>query len=119
MIASRKELIGLSAIVFFVAAILCSTMNATGPASASEMPDCYGRSGGQYPVDRDASSACALQEGYGVLPKQFDIQRVLFAANPLFKINFPIFLLSKIPQSIAAYFEPKAKLHLLNSVFTI
>ena len=83
------------------------------------MPDCHGRSGGQYPTDRDAASACAFQEGYGVLPKQFDIYRVPSAANPLFKINFSTFFLSTIPQSIAAYFEPKEKLHLLISVFTI
>jgi hypothetical protein len=119
VVGSRKKLVGLWAIVFFVAAILCSTMSATGPASASEMPDCQGRSGGPYPVDRDASSACAFQEGYGVLPKQFDIQRSLFAANPLFKIHFSSLFLSTIPQPIAAYFKPREKLHLLNSVFTI
>jgi hypothetical protein len=83
------------------------------------MPDCHGRSGLPYPLDRDASSACALQEGYGVLPKQFDIHQALFIANPLFTIHFSSFLLSTIPRPVATYFEPKAKLHLLHSVLTI
>jgi hypothetical protein len=119
MVASRKRLLGLFAIIFFVAAILCSAMGATRTASASEMPDCHGRSGGPHPLDRDAASSCVLQGSYGVLPKQFDIHGSLFAASPLFKANFPSYLLSIIPKPIAAYFEPKAKLYLLNSVFTI
>ena len=119
MVGVRNKLVGLWAIIFFVAAILCSTMSATGPASAAETTDCHGRSGGPYPLDRDASSSCAFQEAFGVLPKQFDIHDSLFAANPLFKINFSTFFLNIIPQPIAAYFEPKEKLHLLNSVFTI
>jgi hypothetical protein len=119
VVGSRKKLLGLWAIVFFVAAILCSTISVTGPAGASAMPDCHGRSGGPYPLDRDASSACAFQDSYGVLPKQFDIHHSLFVANPLLTIHFSSLFLSTIPQPIPAYFEPKAKLHLLNSVFTI
>jgi hypothetical protein len=119
MVGSRKKLLGLCAIVFLVAAILCSTMNATGPASASEMPDCHGRGGGPHPLDRDKPSACVFQEGYGILPKQFDIYKSLFIAKPLFTVHFPNFLLSTNPHSIITYFEPKAKLYLLHSVLTI
>jgi len=119
VVSVRKKLVGFWAIIFFVAAILCSAMSATGPASASDMPDCHRRSEGPHPVDRDTPSFCVLQGGYGVLPKQFEIYGFLFAASPLFKANFSGFLLSTIPHPITAYFEPKAKLHLLHSVFTI
>jgi hypothetical protein len=117
--SSRKRLVGLWTIFFFVAAIVCSTMSAARPATASEMPDCHNRSAAPEPLNADASSACAFQPGYGLLSKQPDIQATFLLSNSLPKIDFSRLYLSTTAQPQPAGYKPKEKIYLFNSVLTL
>jgi hypothetical protein len=115
--SSRKK-VGFWTLIFFAAAILCSTMSAARP-TAPEMPDCHNRSGAPEPLNADASSACAFQPGYGLLSKQPDIQITFILSNSLPTIDFPGFYLSTTPQPHPARYKPKEKIYLFNSVLTL
>jgi hypothetical protein len=116
----RKKLVGLCTILFFAAAVLCSTMAAVAPASASEMPDCSRHSAGADPAGADASSGCTFEFAYSVPSKQADIQLAFLIWNTLPKADFWPLVLSVIPQwRNTSHWKPKQGIHLLNSVLTI
>jgi hypothetical protein len=61
MTRSRQRLVGLWTIIFFAAAVLCSTITAAMPANAAEMPDCSKQSAAADPAGTGASFACAFE----------------------------------------------------------
>jgi len=119
MESSGKRLIGLWTMFFFAAAILCSTMSAARPATASEMPDCHSRNAVPEPLNTDASSACAFQPGYGLLSKQPDIQITFLLSNSLPQIDFSRLYRSTARQPQPVCYKPKEKIYLFNSVLTL
>jgi hypothetical protein len=116
----RKKLVGFCTILFFAAAVLCSTMAALAPASASEVPDCSRHSAGADPAGADASFGCSFEFAYSVPPKQADVQLTFLIWNTLAKADFWPLVLSVIPpwKSISRW-KPKQEIHLLNAVLTI
>jgi hypothetical protein len=101
--------------LFFAAALLCSTMTAAQSASASAMPDCSRHSAGA-----DTFSSCAFELAYSVPPKQADVQLDFLAWTTLAKVDFAPLVLSVIPHwKNTSRLRPKEKIYLLKSVLTI